>query len=129
MVPLNGVVQLSLWRSGKEMTVAVPISPLDATGKAGAPTMRAPRALGLHFSDTDETHHGARLVTIDPTGTAADSGLMKGDVILQVQRTTVGSPDQAMQAIQKRVDAKQKFTALLVERDGKTSWFPIALPN
>jgi serine protease Do len=129
MVPLNSVVQLSLWRSGKEMTVEVPITPLDAHDKAGVPTMRAPSVLGLHFSDMDETHHGARLVTIDPTGTAADSGLMKGDVVLQVQRTSVGSPDQAMQAIQNRIDAKQKFTALLVERDGKTSWIPIALPN
>ncbi len=91
--------------------------------------MRAPRVLGLHFSAMDAKHHGARLMTIDPTGTAADSGLMTGDVILQVQQTAVGSPDQAMQAIQTRIDAKQSFTALLVERDGKASWFPIALPD
>jgi serine protease Do len=129
IVPLNSVVKLALWRSGKEMSVDVPISPLDANDKAGKPTMGAPSVLGLHFSAMDAQHHGARLTTIDPTGTASDSGLMKGDVILQVQQLTVGSPDQAMQAIQKRIDAKEKFTALLVERDGKASWFPIALPN
>jgi serine protease Do len=129
MVPLDSMVKLTIWRSGKEMIVEVPITPLTSNDRTGAPTMATPRVLGLHFSATDAQQPGAHLMTVDPIGTAADSGLMKGDVILQVQQTAVGSPDQAMAAIQKRIDAKEKFTALLVQRNGKASWFPIALPN
>jgi serine protease Do len=129
MVPLNSMVKLTIWRSGAKMSVEVPITPLNANDKGRGPDMAAPRVLGLHFSATDAQQPGARLMTVDPTGTAADSGLMKGDIILQVQQHAVSSPDQAMAAIQKRIDAKEKFTALLVERKGKASWFPIALPN
>jgi serine protease Do len=129
ILPPDSQVHLTLWRGGKEMAVDVPIFPIDGNAHAPKPGTAPAPMLGLHFSGSDTKVHGARLDAVDPIGSAADSGLMKGDVVLQVQQTLVATPDQAMKALQKRIDAKQKFTALLVERAGKPTWIPIALPN
>lgn len=128
VLPVDSRVMLTLWRGGTEMSVEVPVFPIEGSRDARK-AMAAPRLLGLHFAPSTPTAPGARLAAIDPTGTAADAGLMKGDVVLQVQQTQVASGDQVMRAIQQRIEAKRRFTALLVLRDGKPTWFPIALPD
>ena len=72
---------------------------------------------------------GVTVTGIDPTGSVADSGLQKGDVILRVQQQVVSSPEQAVQALQARSQAKQRFAAVLVKRDKAQSWLPVALPD
>ena len=66
---------------------------------------------------------------IDSDGSAADSGLRQGDIVLEIQQQSVNSPDQAEQAVKTRMEAGQHFAALLVEREQQRSWIPVALPR
>jgi type II secretory pathway component PulC len=62
-------------------------------------------------------------------GTAADSGIKKGDVIVEVQQTAVSDPDQALRLFQVQTTIRHHFAAVLVERDKKLSWMPVAVPE
>lgn len=69
---------------------------------------------------------GGVLVTdVDPTGPAADAGIARGDVILEVNRQSVNSPDAVQQAIAKSGD---RPVLLLVWRKGSTVFIPVR-PN
>jgi serine protease Do len=123
-------VTLGVYRLGQMTTVEVPILALAAAN----PTVRQsspPRILGLHLAAAPGTAKKPRVVVdaIDPSGSVADSGVKKGDVILRVQQQLVLTPEQAMAELQARTDAKHPYAALLVERDKKQSWIAIALPN
>ena len=72
---------------------------------------------------------GVTVTAIDPSGRVADSGLLAGDVILRVQQEPVSSPAQVEAALRVREAAKQPYAAVLVLRDDKETWIPIALPG
>ena len=120
---------LALYRAGKAMTVEVPILPLEGVTQPAASNGYHPKVLGLRFGDVVRGQAGVTLSGIDPSGSAADSGLLKGDVILRVQQQSVSTPDEALRALQSRSDGKHAYAAVLVERDNKQTWFPIALPE
>jgi S1-C subfamily serine protease len=69
------------------------------------------------------------VAAVDPTGTAADSGIQKGDVIVEVQQTAVGDTASALHIFNMQSIPRRRFTAVLVERDKKRSWTAIAMPN
>jgi len=46
-----------------------------------------------------------------------------------VQQQRVTSPEQAQAALRARADAKQGYAAVLVQRDNKRTWIPVALPG
>ncbi len=123
-------VTLELYRSGQLTTVEVPILPLAGPG---AIVRQSPPAkiLGLHFAATPGSAKkpGVTVEAVDPSGSVADSGLRKGDVILRVQEQLVFTPEQAFAALQARSKSKAPFAAVLVERDKKQGWMPIALPD
>jgi serine protease Do len=123
-------VALGVYRLGQMTTIEVPILALPAAN----PTVRQsfpPKTLGLHLTAGPGTAKKSRVIVdaIDPSGSVADSGVKKGDVILRVQQQVVLTPEQAMAELQARTDAKHPYAALLVERDKKQSWIAIALPN
>jgi S1-C subfamily serine protease len=111
------------------MSVEVPITPLEGTMPPPPANTAHPKILGLRFATATGPEPGAVLADVDPSGSAADSGLRKGDVVLRVQQQAVSTPDQVSRAIQARIAAKQSYAALLVKRDGKQSWMPIGLPE
>ncbi len=124
-------VALGINRGGQMSTVEVPVLPLvgaQPTIKQTAPA----KTIGLHLT-AGKPGAGKKpsivVDAIDPSGSLADSGLRKGDVILRVQQKLVSTPDEAMAELQARTDAKLPYAALLVERDKKQSWMPVALPN
>ncbi len=67
--------------------------------------------------------------SIDPNGTAADSGIQKGDVILEIQQVPVVDPDKASKIFSAQSDTNHHFAAVLIERGKKRLWVPIALPD
>jgi serine protease Do len=69
------------------------------------------------------------VASVDPMWTAADSGIQKGDIILEVQQTPISNPDQALRLFQMQSSRKHHFAAVLVERDKKLSWMPLAVPD
>ena len=120
---------LELYRSGKVTTIEVPILPLEGGAQPTSSNGYHPKILGLRLADAVRGQPGVTLSGIDPSGSAADSGLLKGDVVLRVQQQAVSTPDEAYRAFQARIDAKHAYAAVLVERDNKQTWLPIALPE
>ena len=120
---------LEIDRAGERQTVSVTIK---AWPEAKIPVISADtqQKLGLQLISTrrDNGDSMVSVASVDPTGTAADSGIQKGDVIVQVQRTLVSEPDQASRIFQGQATAKRPFAAVLVEHDKKRSWMAIALP-
>jgi serine protease Do len=128
VAPIGSDAVLGLSRGGLQQTVHVEIHewPEDkpivfAEGQ---------KHIGLQLASA-EVSNGKSVVTVasvDPMGTAADSGIQKGDIILEVQQTPVSDPDQALNIFHKEMSQKRKFAAVLVERDKKLSWMPLAIP-
>ena len=124
---IGSMATLGICRGGTIMSVQVPILPFEAGPQdhdvlPGAP----PKTLGLQFAAAP---NGVAVSAVDPSGSVADSGLQPGDVILRVQQRRVRTPEEAEAALQAREAAKQPYAAILVERDDKASWIPIALPG
>jgi serine protease Do len=119
-------VTLQLYRLGKLTTVQVPILPLDAAPSSPGAAGHPPKTTGLRFAQ----HPGGVLLTaLDPAGSAADSGLKQGDVILRIQGEPVATPDQVSNLLRAKIEAKQAYTAFLIERDNEQTWLPVALPD
>jgi serine protease Do len=76
--------------------------------------------------------HGRPVVTVasvDPTGIAADSGIKKGDIIVEVQQTPVSEPDQALRILRVQLSLNHHFVAVLVEHNKKLSWMPLTVSD
>jgi S1-C subfamily serine protease len=69
------------------------------------------------------------VVSVDPIGSAARSGIQKGDIIVEIQRTPVSDTAEAQQILQMQSSLKQRFAAVLVQRVGKLSWISVAIPQ
>jgi serine protease Do len=117
---------LEIFRDGQRTTVHVAI---QAWREGQPPVLNdaAPREVGLKLSPGPRG--GVLVGAIDPMGSAADSGLQKGDVILQAQAQPVKDPDQVLQVLQAVSASRREFAALLVERDGEQTWIPLAVPK
>ena len=94
-------------------------------------TLSRQQMLGLDLASA-QGEGGKKTVTVaavDPNGTAADSGLQKGDIILEVQQTPVTDPEQALSMFKGQSSAQHHFAAVLVERDKKQTWLGLLIPE
>jgi serine protease Do len=124
---IGSTATLGICRSGTIMSVHVPILPFE-TGPEKPVVLPGPppKTLGLQLAAAPG---GVAVSAVDPSGSVADSGLQPGDVILRVQQQRVRTPEEAEAALKAREAAKEPYAAILVERDDKSSWIPIALPG
>lgn len=125
---IGSAAALELDRGGDRQTVQVkihawPEAKLPASGSAQ-------QKLGLELASTEDENGQPRVTVagVDSNGSAADSGIQKGDIVLEVQRTPVSEPDQALRIFRVQSFNKRAFAAVLVERDKKRSWIPMAVP-
>ncbi len=118
-------VDLALQRGDQHLAVRVQVQPIP---EATPPDLKFDqnRVLGLDLSSVP--NQGVTVADIDLAGTAADSGIQKGDVIVQVQQEAAVDPAQVLRLMQQQSAAKRRYAALLVQRDGKTTWMPVAVP-
>jgi serine protease Do len=128
--PIGSDAELLISRGGAQQTVHVKIQgwPEGKSVAAHPPAVR--QHLGLELAS--ESRDGRSVVTVasvDPMGTAADSGVQKGDVILQVQQTPVSDPAQALRLLQEHLSAQHAYATVLVQRDKERTWYPIAMPE
>jgi len=59
---------------------------------------------------------------IDPTGAAAEAGITRGDVILEINKKVVSSIEDVQAALQK---AESKPVLLLISRRGQTVYLTV----
>ena len=128
--PIGSQARLQLARAGAMEDDTVTI---QAWPEAEPVTLNdeGPRTLGLNLV-ADHTADGKPIVTVssvDPKGTAADSGIQKGDIIVEVQQTPVTTIDEAKRVFWAQPAAKHRFAAVLVNRDGKDQWIALAAPE
>ncbi|WP_428488190.1 trypsin-like peptidase domain-containing protein [Rhodopila sp.] len=124
--PIGGDAFLDIFRDGARQVVHVAI---QGWPEGRPPVLRetSPSSFGLQLAPASKD--GVLVSAVDPTGSAADSGIQKGDVILQVQQQPVSDPDQALRVLQATRTNKRAFTALLVERHKQRTWIAIAVPE
>jgi len=120
---------LEIYRDGMRQTVHVTVQVWPETRPGIHGSLQ--QVVGLELASV-RLPGGKPVVTvaaIDPAGTAADSGIRKGDIIVEVQQTRIFEPNQALRILDARAETKHDFAAVLVERGGKRSWMAIALPD
>jgi serine protease Do len=86
------------------------------------------RHLGLGFAPVAAGTPGVTVTSIDPTGTAADSGIEKGDFILRVQQVAASDPDQVTRVLDAVPSAQHAYALALVKRGDVLTWVPVAVP-
>ena len=128
--PVGGDAVLGLFRDGESLTVHLPIQAYPETkpvvlDNAGPPVL----GLGLASARGKNGRPVVTVASVDPTGSAADSGLRPGDIVLEVQHTVVSEPDQALRLLRAGASPSRRFAAVLVEHAKKLSWLSVALPR
>jgi serine protease Do len=128
--PIGSGVPLEICRRGVKEIVNVTIHAWPET-KPGILNNDGPKTLGLELVSArgDKGQPIVTVASIDPSGTAADSGIQKGDIIVEAQQTPVFEADQALGILDAQSSRKQRFAAVLVERDKKLSWVSLAVPE
>jgi serine protease Do len=128
--PIGSDVPIEICRRGAKEIVNVTIHAWPEA-KPVIVNNHGPMALGLELVSARDDK-GLPIVTVayvDPSGTAADSGIQKGDIIVEAQQTAVFEPDQALQILGARSLMKHHFAAVLVEHDKKLNWVSLAVPE
>ena len=129
-VPVGSDAVLGIFRDGGDATVHVGIRAYPET-KPVVLGSDGPTALGMNLASA-RGKYGQPIVmvaAVDPAGAAAKGGLKQGDVIVEVQRTSVSDPDQALRILRAQSGLKHAFAAVLVEHAQTLSWLSIAVPR
>jgi serine protease Do len=124
--PIGSDALLTIWRGSMQQVIHVTIQ----AWPEAQPHMiseSAPRTVGLQLVSAPQG--GVTVASVDPSGSAADSGIEKGDIILQIQQQPVSDPDQALHFLQALSAEKRGYAVLLVLRNSDRTWFPIAIPE
>lgn len=132
-------VDLEIVRNGKRQTTKVqlgeaPREPRSAEGAPG-PDVRSGDVAGIavvpldptlrkRLNVPDEVRQGVVVARVLPGSSAARAGLRAGDVILELDRQPVASPD-ALHKIWEKAEGK---TAVLVFREGRTFYTVLERP-
>jgi serine protease Do len=128
--PIGSDATLEIYRDNALETVHVTVQAWPEA-KPAVLNEDGPRTLGLELvSGRAETGEPiVKVASVDPSGSAADSGIQKDDIIVAVQRTPVSEPDQALRIFLVQSSLRRHFAAILVERDKKHFWMSLAVPN
>ena len=124
--PIGSDAALTIWRGRVQQMIHVKIQAWPEA-KPHLISELAPRAVGLQFASAPQG--GVMISSVDPSGSAADSGIEKGDVILQIQQEPVSDPDQALHILRALSAEKRGYAIMLVTRNGDQTWIPIAIPD
>jgi serine protease Do len=128
--PIGSDATLEICQNGALETVHVTIQEWGETSPAiGQGEARQTLGLQLASAHGQQDQPGVTVASVDPRGTAVDSGIQKGDTIIEVQQTSVSNPASAQHIFEVQSILRRRFTAVLVERDKKRLWIAIAMPN
>jgi serine protease Do len=128
--PIGSDAELEICRGGVDSVVHLKIHAWPET-KSTSPDGDLPKRLGLELASAvgEKNQPIVTVASIDPSGTAAYSGIQPGDTILEVQQTPIKEPAQAMKLFSTPAPGKVHFVAVLVEHDKKATWMPLAIPE
>jgi serine protease Do len=140
-------VPVEIWRNNAMVTLSVTIEELDdevtkvATGPSGREKKaeRTEETLGLHLStlssglrekfQLEKDSNGVLVTKVKPDGLAAEKGIRKGDLIVEINRVEVSTPMQVVNKVAEAKKAGRKTVLLLVEGQGGLRFIGIRLPK
>jgi serine protease Do len=117
-------VPVTVWRDGKEQTVTIEIGGQEGERRtradAGSRRTEEPQVrLGLQLAPTEGGEEGVAVTEVDPSSPAAEKGIRKGDVILDVAGRTVSKPEDVKTAVEAaRKDGRKIVLMRLKSREG-----------
>jgi serine protease Do len=124
--PIGSDAALTIWRGRVQQMIHVKIQAWPEANPHLISEL-APRAVGLQLASAQQG--GVMISSVDPSGSAADSGIEKGDIVLQIQQEPVSDPDQALHILRALSAEKRGYAIMLVARNGDQTWIPIAIPD
>jgi len=128
--PVGTETAVGIIRDGKKMEISVTIAKMEeeeGAEEAGSPAARPDKELGLTVQNLTrelaeslglDTTEGVIISNVTPDTPAAEVGLQRGDLILEVNRRKVVSLQEYAEIV--REAKKQDSILLLVKRDGHT---------
>jgi serine protease Do len=133
-LPVGQKVEVVFLRNGKEMTVEVTLDELkEETTVARDSSGEVQEGLGLSVQNiTPEiadqldltSTDGVVVSDVDPNGTAAQAGIRRGDVILEVNKTKVTDFETLNKVLGKDKDSKSIL--FLINRGGRTIFVAVS---
>jgi serine protease Do len=124
--PIGRDAALTIWRNRMQQDVHVKIQAWPEA-EPHLISELAPRTVGLQL--TSAPQGGVMVASVDPSGSAADSGIEKGGIILEVQQAPVSDPSQALHVLQALSAEKLGYAVVLIKRNDDQTWIPIAIPQ
>jgi serine protease Do len=131
--PIGEEVELTILRDGKEKQLKVSVDELVADNSFHGKSDGASKGKwGMQLHDLDENvakqlrvdvRDGVAIVGVEPDSAAAEAGLRKGDVIVEVNREAVDSVSEVKKQLRDAED-KDKLL-LLVQRDNGKFYVPL----
>ena len=140
-------VPIVVWRKGKKITLDVAVGELkgekvsldqstDKKSTEPAEESEIP-SLGLKLAGLTAANRekfkikksskGVVITFVDPSGTAAEQGLKKGDVIVEVAQTQINNPNEVNKKVEEARSAGRKSILLLMERSNGIGFVAIRI--
>ncbi len=126
-------LNIKLYRDGKELDASVAIGELkdEHQGEAGFKSGGSASLIGVEVEDLtpqiarqldlSPTTRGVVVVSVEAGSPAADAGLRRGDVIMEVDRKSVSTVSEYRRAVREaEAESGGKPILLLINRDGST---------
>ena len=123
-------VKVTLMRDGKEQTLNVRLGllPEKKTAALDDTSPKAPATFGLALAPTKDGV-GVMVTDIDPNGIAAEKGISKGDLILEIGGKTVTKPSDVRASIDAARKDGRKAVMLRLKSDEGTRFIALAFPK
>jgi serine protease Do len=133
-------VGISIWRDGREITLYPVMQPTGNTSQIAAYSSQrdhGPLNLGLLLSALDHDTRqrygigadaaGILVEQVKPGSPAADKGLKRGDLIVQVERRPVDTPARMTELVHTAYQNNQKVVLLLIQRKDQQHFVTLRL--
>jgi serine protease Do len=145
MAPIGQPVQLTVWREGKEQSLAPTVSTWPEvvstsgimTGKAAAEMIAPEQVPGVQLApitDADRELYGlgpkllgVLVAHVESDCEARDLGIQPGDVIIAVQGMPVAMPDDVQIAIRQANEQGRSHLAVLIQSKTGAKWVSISI--
>ncbi|MCX7337748.1 MAG: Do family serine endopeptidase [Alphaproteobacteria bacterium] len=137
--PMGKTCKVKVWRKGQEVGVEVKIAEFEEAPQKGkiesdskqpnAPSSQSVEVLGMQISPIPENLKkkqeqkpeikGVLVTKIDPSSPAIESGLAKGEIIVEANQKEINTPKDLADIIEDAKKAKRKNILLLVNLKGE----------
>ncbi|HYI91002.1 MAG TPA: PDZ domain-containing protein, partial [Beijerinckiaceae bacterium] len=122
--PPGRSVPMTVWREGRERTVTIEVGGQEGERRARADlgssrTDEGQARLGLQLAPAQDGEDGVVIAEVDPQSAAAEKGVRKGDVILDVGGQAVSRPQDVRSAVEAaRKDGRKTVLLRVKSREG-----------